>query len=84
MKIISHLLDCEAFKHYSSGSSPLHLLLLAAKARRMTPCWGKASKASGRIICFGNCVSALPPQRELFLSRVSPMQSKQRLTEARK
>lgn len=64
MKIISHLLDCEAFKHHSSGSNPLHLSLLAAKARRMTPFWGKASKASGRIICFGNCVSALPPQRE--------------------
>lgn len=43
----------------------------------VTPRWARAGDC--RIICFGKCVSLLTPQRGLFLSCVSRMQSKQRV-----
>lgn len=48
----------------------------------MTPRWARAGDS--RIICFGNCVSPFIPQRRLFPSCVSHMQSKQWLTETGK
>lgn len=41
----------------------------------VTPRWARAGDC--RIICFGKCVSILTPQRGLFLSCVSRMQTKQ-------
>lgn len=60
------------------------MLLVSAKCRAVTPQW--EAKADGsRIICFGNYVSTLSPQRALLLVAVWCIgHSKQELTAAGK
>lgn len=68
---------------YSRGSIKLYFKSLpVSKHRERHHHWSEAG--DGRIICFGKCVSTPTPQRGQFLSHVSPVQAKQRLTEAGK
>lgn len=68
---------------YSRGFIKLYFKSLpVSKHRERRHHWSKAG--DGRIICFGKCVSTPAPQRVQFLSHASPVQAKQRLTEAGK